>query len=433
MVVATLLAKLWFLGIIVFILYLILFCWLVARLPFFNKSGLGWPLLILLFICKIAAGFAYARFYAMPQYLAGSDTWRFFEASKLETDWLLTNPLAFVKDIFHHGYANSGNIFYGQNSYWNDLKSNVVIKLLAVCNVFTFKNYYADLVFFNFLFFFGPVAFYRVMADVFTGKKWAIVVTVFLLPSCLFWCSGIHKDGLIFTCLALLIFYSYKQLVATKTSLFCIMACFFCLLALFAMRNVICLLLVPALLVLWLCYKYPSKRILTITMVYGLCVALFFVSPYIYQGVNLPQYAVEKQNEFKLLQGGSQIHLRPLQPTFVSFMQFLPSALDVALLRPHIAEIKNVSYVPAVGELFLLWFLAGLYFINEKKPVEGNAQTAVVIFCFAFALSYLLLSGYTVTFSGAIVRYKSIILPLIFCPLTCMANIGKKIVISNKL
>ncbi len=395
-------------------------------MPFFVKSGLGWPLLVALFVCKIAAGIAYARFYALPQYIAGADTWRFFELSKAETDWLLTNPFAFLQDIFHHGYASSGNIFYGKNTYWNDLKSNVVIKLLAVCNVFTLKNYYADIILFNFLFFFGPVAFYRVMAAVFASKKWVMVVTVFLLPSFLFWCSGIHKDGLMFTCLAVFIFYVHKQMAANKILPGPFILCLLSFGLLFALRNIICLLLVPALLVWWLCHKYPFKKIVVISVVYGLCFTLFFVSPYLYSGFNLPEYAVEKQTEFRLLQGGSQIPLRDLQPNFISFVQFLPSALDIALLRPHIGEIKNISYVPAIAELFVLWFLTGLFIFNKKKPVVGNSYIAVVVFCFCFAFSYLLLSGYTVTFSGAIVRYKSIMLPLVFCPLICMTNIDKK-------
>jgi hypothetical protein len=57
--------------------------------PFFKKSGLSIYWLIGLFSLKIAAGIAYGLFYSQPQYAQGSDTWRFFEASRTETDWLL--------------------------------------------------------------------------------------------------------------------------------------------------------------------------------------------------------------------------------------------------------------------------------------------------------------------------------------------------------
>jgi len=412
---------------IIFVAYVLFFSWLVASLPFFGKTGLGRPLLVGLFVCKIVAGLAYAKFYSLPQYIDGSDTFRYFEMSKTETDWLLSNPWAFVKDFFHYGYASSGNLFSGQNSYWNDLKSSSIIKLLAVCNVFTLKSYYADLVLFNFIFFVGPVAFYRVMNNVFDGKKWVKVISIFLLPSFLFWCSGVHKDGLLFTCLAMLIFSVHKQVTAGKIVPFALVVCISCMVGIFALRNVVCLLLLPALAVWGLYNVFAAKKWLVVGAVYGICAVLFFASAYLRPSLSMPQYTINKQNEFKVLKGGSQVQVRNLQPTALSFLAFMPTAADMALLRPHIAEIKNISYVPAIGELFVLWFLAGLFLVNYSKVTNTKPQPAVVIFCLCFALSYLLLAGYTVTFSGAIVRYRSIVLPLLFCPLVCMANIRSKL------
>jgi len=418
-------------GIAIFILYLAFFCWLVTRLPFFIQSGMYKSVLVGLFLCKIIAGVVYAWFYSLPQYIAGADTWRFFEASKAETHFLLTDPLGFVKDIFSHGYNTAGNIFYGKNSYWNDLKSNIVIKLMAVFNVFTFKNYYANIIFFNFLFFFGPVAFYRVMQQIFPAKKVLMVLAIFLLPSFVFWCSGIHKDGLIFSALALLVFYFNKQLQQNKLLVKPFIICLLCFVLLFALRNVVCLLLLPALLVWFLCNRYPLRKLPSIGIVYSLCIALFFITPYITPSVNLPQYAAEKQNEFRQLQGSSQITVPSLQPNFIGFIKFLPIAMDIALLRPHISEMRNTSYLPAVLELFLLWFLTGLFLFSKKSFPTAGQHIAIIIFCFCFAFSYLLLAGYTITFSGAIVRYKSIALPFLFCPLVCITNISKEMIIKR--
>lgn len=423
--------KLLRLGIAVFILYLLLFCWLVTRIKFFTQAGLPKPALVALFVIKILAGIVYAWFYALPQYIAGSDTWRFFEASKAETDWLLRDPAGFIKDLFHYGYSNSGNIFNGENTYWNDLKSNITIKLIAVCNVLTFKNYYADIILFNFIFFFGPVAFYRVMKDIFPEKKLLMTATIFLLPSFLFWCSGVHKDGLMFSALALLIYYFHVLLKSKKISAKPLVLFLLCFAFLFALRNVICLLLLPALLVWLLCNKYPSRKIFVIAGVYGACILLFFSGPYISASLNFPQYAIQKQNEFKQLQGSSQIRVPPLEPGVVSFAKFLPTAADIALLRPHISEMHNASYLPAILELFLLWSLTGLFLFSKKNIPTNPEHIAIIIFCFCFALTYLLLSGYTVTFSGAIVRYKSIVLPFIFCPLICLTSFNKTMIIKS--
>ena len=127
---------------LIFIFYFLLFTWILCNTGFIKKSGLSKWWIIGLFALKVFAGFAYGWFYQQPAYYATSDSWHFFDLSKGETDWLLPEPLAYFKDIFMYGYERSGNLFVGENSYWNDLKSNLPIKLLAVCNVFTLKNYY---------------------------------------------------------------------------------------------------------------------------------------------------------------------------------------------------------------------------------------------------------------------------------------------------
>ena len=138
--------------IIIFIFYFLLFNWLITRISFFKHTQLEKFWLPALFSLKILAGAAYGLFYMQPQYYGTkSDTWVFFELSKNETDWLLHDPIGFLKDIFTNGYQQSSNLFSGVNSYWNDLKETVVVKIMAVCNVFTLKSYFSNIIFFNFL------------------------------------------------------------------------------------------------------------------------------------------------------------------------------------------------------------------------------------------------------------------------------------------
>ena len=47
------------------------------------------------------------------------------------------------------------------------------------------------------------------MKDVFPGKKMAVLFATFLVPSFLYWTSGIHKEGLIFTGISLIIYCIY--------------------------------------------------------------------------------------------------------------------------------------------------------------------------------------------------------------------------------
>lgn len=401
---------------LVFIFYVGFFNWLVTRIPFFKKSDLhaGW--LAGLFSLKIIAGLAYAWFYLQPAYYATSDTWHFFELSKAETDWLFKDPLAFFQDIFRYGYEQSGNLFLDKDSYWNDLKSNVIIKLLAVCNVFTFKNYFADIVFFNFLFFFGPVALYRLVKQLLPMNKLLLVAFVFGIPSFLFWCGGIHKDGLVFLCIALISFHFYRQVLNRRIDWGPVLISIVCFILLFALRNFMALLLVPALIVWLLCSLYPSRARLIPIIIYGVGISLFFASAQISPRTNLPQYIIQKQAEFKALSGNSVIKTPPLEDNVRSFIHFLPTAIDIAFFRPHVTEIRNRSYIPAVGEVILLWCLIIVSFFSTKAEKQLPIERGFTMFCLCFSLSFLLIAGYTIPFSGAIVRYRAVILPFVFVP-----------------
>ena len=411
--------------ILLFIVYLFIFNWLITRIGFFKNTGLNQWWLTGLFTLKIIAGLAYAFFYLQPAYYATSDTWHYFDLSKGETDWLLKDPAAFFKDIFVSGYQQSGGLFAGENSYWNDLKSTLVIKLLAICNVFTFKNYYADIVFFNFFFFFGPVALYKLVKQLFNTNKLLLISCIFLLPSFLFWCSGIHKDGFIFSCTALIAYYFNEQICNRRVNLKPAIISILCFIVLFALRNFMALLLLPALLIWLLCCLYPVRSKIIIASVYGLGILLFFVSPFISTTTNLPEYVIEKQDEFKKLSGTSSIDVPALDNSFTSFVKFFPTAVDIAFFRPHVTEINNKSYIPAAAEVICLWLFAAVSLFIRKKSNKTPEQKAFIFFCICFAVSFLLLAGYTITFSGAIVRYRAVVLPFLFIPVAAGLQFSK--------
>lgn len=323
---------------------------------------------------------------------------------------LLHHPFAFIKSLFTYSYTTSGNLFTGNNSYWNDLQENIIIKLLAVCNVFTFKNYYADIIFFNFFFMFGPVALYRIIKSQVKTSKYILLVAVFLIPSFLFWCSGIHKDGFVFSMLMLCVYSFHQQLQQKKISSRHVLIFMFCFLLLFALRSFVALLLVPAL-VVWLAITlFPAKKWLIVFAAYICCNIAFITG-------HFQTYVAVKNAEFKALGGNSQLTLPALQPSFKSLLSYFPYGIDVAFFRPHINEVYNKAYLPAIAEnifFFMLLLVSLLLLIKNKRQ---NTINNFFIFCYCFALPNMLLAGYTITLTGAIVRYKSIFLPFLIVPL----------------
>jgi hypothetical protein len=295
---------------------------------------------------------------------------------------------------------------------------------MAVINVFTNSSYYTDIIFFNFLFFFGLVALFKLLNHIFPHNKLCIIAGIFLLPSSLFWCSGIHKDGLILSATGVIIYSLYKGFInrfsIKKTS-----SILLCMLIIFSLRNYVFFALLPAIAAWWLCEKYPGRSIKIFGIVYLIGIAFCIIIPSLIPSINVFSFISNKQHEFLLLEGGSKVSMPKLLPTLTNFVSFFPYAVDMAFLRPHFNEIQNISYLPAIAENLLVLFLLVLTMVRINKKIRLEPVIFALLF---FSISIMLLCGYTVPFSGAMVRYRSVVLPILVTPLLCLTNffISKK-------
>jgi len=398
----------------------------VLQLPFYRKTQLpGW-LLLGIFWLKIAAGFAFAWFYKLPRYYDNADTWRFYKLSLTETVLLKQNPVAFLKDLFSYGYDKAGHLFSGKDSYWNDLKSNILIKLLAVMNVGTNNSYYTNIVLFNFLFFFGLCGLYTALKKEYHTNKWLLILPVFLIPSTLFWSSGIHKDGLILSAIGLVIYYCSP--LTNKRPLISWIAGFLGLVLIFALRNYVAFALLPALACWWLAEKKPRRTPYIFMVGYLIGLVLFFTLPSLLPAADFPGFIASKHAEFKALTGGSSIETTALNSSFSSFAAYLPTAIDMVFLRPHLTEAKGAASFLAVGEIFIFFVLLILSIVLRKRSQCWCPTTWFLVF---FSITPLLIAGYTVTFSGAIVRYRSLVLPFILVAILSIIDYKKLVFCIN--
>jgi len=194
--------------------------------------------------------------------------------------------------------------------------------------------------FFNFLFLFGLVALFKVLLAIYPTKKWMIILGVFLLPSTLFWCSGIHKDGLILSAIGVSL-YCVQKLLNKQFSFKYFALIFLSFLLIFALRNYILFLLVSSIFCWCLAERFPNHKNYIFLAFYTFGLICFFITPVIFPSLNPPNYIAIKQHEFLELSGGSKVYTDTLQPTLSGFISFLPTAFDMALLRPHINEFKK--------------------------------------------------------------------------------------------
>ncbi len=91
----------------------------------------------------------------------------------------------------------------------------------------------------------------------------------------------------------------------------------------------------------------------------------------------------------------------------------------MAFLRPHLNESLTISYLPAAIEnvIVLAVILLAIFFRKKQNKISPE-----VLYSIFFSVSLLIIAGYTITLSGAIVRYKSIALPILIVPLACLID-----------
>ncbi len=404
---------------LLFFAYLIGLSWVVTKC--FKASGLSAKWLAALFVMKVVVGVLYGFIHA--NYVQGADTWSIHDWSLRHYRLLLNDPLKFFTSWRGNGLENENEIaqsfsdvFGSDHSAWNYLKSVVLMKAEAILNLFSFGHYYVNVVLYAFLTFGGYIAFYRGLLYFYPGSRITSLIAAFLVPSCLFWTSGMYKDGIIFMLFGYIVYYMSLLAQRRQGLLGLFTKMIVCIAVIFILRNYIALTLIPCLIAWWLSIYNPGKRAWFFNGIFLIGLLLFFFIPAFFPALDLPQFLVNRRNEFLALPANSALPVNDLQPTFIGYLKSLPQAFDHGFLRPYLWENKGVFYIPFALELIAFYGLA-IYYLLKKKVGVNPLQQSFFLFALFFLASNWLLLGYTSPIIGALVRYKSIFMPLIMAHL----------------
>ena len=406
---------------LLFTFYLIISCLLITRIRFIKNAGLGSRLVLGLFLLKIFAGILIGwmsqRFY--PQ---GNDYWGLNDAGWREYQLMLSDPKRFFTEIFISPYQNGYDGFFSSvGSYWNDLKNTLIGKLLAGCNIFSRGNYYINSIFFNFIGFMGHVALYRVFADIYKHKKWQVIIGCFLLPSTLYFSSGIHKDLIVFSMLGL---YSYALYFPfqNKLSVKYLVTLFLTFIVLLFIRNFVAIAIILPTIAFIISNKKKWNTLAVFVSVYSIAFLMLLLLQFIRPSFQPLKIITQRQQDFlDLPYASSQLDTHILKPTLESFGRNAVQATDHALLRPYIWEYPTKFLIPLAIELFMYELLFIMMLIAYKKK---NSPGPFLLYGLLISFPMLLFTGYIVPNIGSIVRYRSLYLPFIITPILC--NIYRK-------
>lgn len=391
------------------LLLFLLFAFLIVRLVRRGTPGLTMPEALAAFGFKALMACAYG--YLFLHYYGGDDTWQYNYRSLQEYKLLMDDPGQFLRELTPAtALRNAGG--YGWQAlglYLVDLEYCMIAKTLGIFNIISRGNYYANAIFFSFLTFWGHYWLFQLLAGIFPQKRKVLIWVIFFFPPVVFWLSGIRADGLILLYLSLLLLYAWKWIEQRRN--ISLLYVLLSLAGILILRNVMVLLLIPAMISWFVMVRFNRKPLPVLAIVYGIAVILFWGSAYLPGMPNLPAVIAARQQEFLALKANTRFQLDTLQPTISSFVQVLPQAVSNTFLRPFIWEARGALQIMTALEIMLFWALALFAIVRRDKCISFSAYPLLWILLI-FSVSLYLFIGYVTPFPGAIVRYK--IIPELF-------------------
>ena len=403
---------------ILFVIYLVLSLWVIPKISFIRNTDLTSTQIRILYSLKLLSGLVFAFYF--KNISTNTDYLTSNLEGEIQYNILRSHPTLFFDDFFNdvNTYGLKG-LFQSTNSFWAYLRFNLLYKFLAVMDLVTYGNFYLNSIMFCSFVFFGHMTFYHIYCKMYKDQKLKIVFACFCLPSLLLYTSCVHKDGLVFLSLGFLSYILYKYLAhALYPRVRYIFFSVAGIATIFLFRNYVVVAIIPALFIAVLCRYYPYKKKYIVLITYLISSFLFFFSGLHSSSFNLPAAVVQRKEDFATLDiGTTNIPMQDLEPTFTSFAQNLPLAINHALFRPYLWEFNQPAVLLTALELLFYQLIIILFIVYHKK--SDRQVHPFNLFGIALFFNMMLIIGYTIPNVGAIVRYRSIFWIFLICPLLC--------------
>lgn len=300
-------------------------------------------------------------------------------------------------------------------------ESNLMaMKFVAFFSIFSFNNYMVISMFFSIFSLFGLWYMFKTFYKIYPHFHKAIYLTFLMLPSLLFWGSGIMKDTLCLGFLGIGFYTSYTFFFEKRYELKLLVAFLLCFYCLFIVKSYIAAVFIPCF-IFWYFLNYMSTIKSKAIRFICFAVPAMAIIGYLLLGdlsALIPENSVENIAGSIVATQQSYIAFTPddgalldygeIAPTFTGILKIIPKALTASLYRPFIWEARKLtSLFAAIESTFLLCFTVYVFlrkgFIRNFKTIFSDNT---IIFTLMFSLVFATAIGLNCFNLGTLVRYK---------------------------
>lgn len=401
--------------------YTALFLWIIRRSQFFQLQGLPAYFSGGLFVLKVISGCILGYIYTYHYTDRGtSDTIKFFNDSGILFDSLFSRPYDFFRMLTGIG-GNAPELrhYYEEMATWlnrdvlfNDNKT--IIRVNTVFRFFSLGNYFVHVVFINFLSLTGLIALLKIFLDYCSDRKLEVAILTMMLPSVLFWGSGLLKDGLLIFVFGSLC-YIIHRIGLTGFNRKKIISLLLMLFSLLFIKLYVMIIIFPGMMVwLWSRNRSSMAMVIAFVIVYALYFTAAFNIDKINEKYDVADIIYYKQVNFYVQaeenKAGSVIEIPRLEPGIKSIVMNAPAAFFTTLLRPFVTDAKGnkLILISAIENVFILLILLAGIITVKRKPGDG-----FILFCSTYLFLLFVLIGLITPVLGALVRYRVPGLPIL--------------------
>jgi len=386
---------------IIVILYVLMLAFITYRyvakhFPFFSRH-----LITALFLFKALAGIYYGIWHR--QQCGQCDTFLMFKAGNYIYEQLKEDPgkyflLTFGPNGGHPRYLDESDL--SGVEYWGNTASYTVVRFNALIRPFSFGIYAVHSLFMAFLSFLALLYLFRFLCGIYPERKKLFLVILFLVPSIIFYGSGVHKEAIALIALSLIVPSFGHLLEGKKRALLLFLPSMFLLYLVQEFYFASLLSTLPA----WALSRHTR---LHPGLVFPLTVLLFWSAVFLLSKVlpvsDLAGQMAEKQELYRATKGESHILIPLLDGSVSSILKALPWALFNVFVRPLNGGIHSPFLFLYALENAAVLLLSAWTVISARKI---NFRHPYFWFFLLFSLVALAIIGLIVPNLGAISRYR---------------------------
>jgi hypothetical protein len=394
------------------IFYSVLFLFVIRKSGLFGHSVLPPSFLVFFGVVKIAVALLY--YYIVSTTTTHYDSRIFIRDANIiysslqESIWyylhLTFGPNDYLPEPDHLcAYIDPMGFWYDQGNY-------TMVRINAIFRLFSFGHASLHYIFFSMLSFVGAYNLYRFVERQTKVPSMYIALPIFFFPGTLFWTSGGHKEAIVFLCIGL-IFNMTARITEGNRKWVTLLGLSFAMLVLALVRFYTLAIFLPGLIAYLLVYTGKWKPFTAFALLYGtfiICALLFDINS---DGFRIAEEITIRQHTFQKSDGNTSFELPGVSNSWTRIFSLLPHAVINPYCRPLISDCYHGLCILSSLESILLLFI--LFILIIKVKIKSILSNPNALLCICFGVLIQLLIGLIVNNAGAIVRYRSVAIPLI--------------------